>query len=170
MGFRMRKSFGPKGFRVNIGKKGISSVSFKIAPGLTINSKRGTTIGIPGTGISYNTGGKKKVKNVVSRRSVVQTTNSVTAAEKREIYQQRLTNMRAKTEIRKEYNREFKKFTGGYNKKAIIAIIVSFLLCITPLWPLGLLLSILSLTWFIVDTIIKIIKYNKHLKNLNKIH
>ncbi|MBZ9615269.1 DUF4236 domain-containing protein [Clostridium estertheticum] len=169
MGFRVKKSFGPKGFKINVGKKGISSVSLKIAPGLTINSKRGTTVGLPGTGISYNTGGKKKVRNVVSRKSVVQATNNVTAAEKQAIYQQRLTDMRAKTEIRKEYNRKFKEFTGGYNKKAIIAIIVSFVLCATPLWPLGLLLSIPLLTWLAIDTIIKIIKFNKHLKNLNGI-
>ncbi|MBU3216573.1 hypothetical protein LL033_18060 [Clostridium estertheticum] len=77
--------------------------------------------------------------------------------------------MKAKTEIRKEYNRKFKEFTGGYNKKAIIAIIISFVLCVTPLWPLGLLLSIPLLAWLAIDTIIKIIKFNKYLKNLNGI-
>ncbi|MCB2288703.1 DUF4236 domain-containing protein [Clostridium sp. CS001] len=60
MGLKVRKSFGPKGFKVNVGKNGFSSTSLKIAPGVTINSKRGLTVGIPGTGISYNAGGKKR--------------------------------------------------------------------------------------------------------------
>ncbi|MCB2300416.1 DUF4236 domain-containing protein [Clostridium tagluense] len=167
MGFRIKKSFGPKGFKINVGKNGITSASLKIAPGVTINSKRGVTVGIPGTGVSYNTGGKKKVKN--TSNNITSNTNNVTAAKKEEMYQQRLSDMRSKTEKQKEYNRKFKEFTGGYNKKAIIAIIISFVLCVTPLWPLGLLLALPSLLWFLIDTIIKTIKFNKHLKNLNEI-
>lgn len=58
MGLRMRKSFSiGKGARLNVGKKGIG-VSFG-TKGLrySINSsgRRTTTIGIPGTGISYST-------------------------------------------------------------------------------------------------------------------
>ncbi|MBU3179083.1 DUF4236 domain-containing protein [Clostridium estertheticum] len=155
MGFRIRKSFGPKGFKINVGKKGISSVSLKIAPGLTINSKRGTTVGIPGTGISYNTGGGKR-KSTPSRSMPKGNENN-------------MIEMNLKIQKQKEYNRNFKEFTGGYNKKAIIAIIVSFVLCVTPLWLLGLLLSIPLLAWLAIDTIIKIIKFNKHLKNLNGI-
>ncbi|MCB2288704.1 hypothetical protein LGK97_02865 [Clostridium sp. CS001] len=70
-----------------------------------------------------------------------------------------------KIERQKDYNQKFKEFTGGYNKKAIIAIIVSFALCATPLGPVGLLLVIPSLVWFIFDTILKVIKFNKHIKN-----
>lgn len=152
MGLRIRKSFGPKGFKINVGKKGFSSASIKIAPGITINSKRGTTIGIPGTGISYNTGVKKH-KNTFNNDS---SDKSIIAAERN-----------LKIEKQSEYNRKFKEFTGGYNKKAIIAITISLILCITPLWILGLLLSIPSLLWFAVDTIIKILKFNKHLKSIS---
>jgi hypothetical protein len=70
-----------------------------------------------------------------------------------------------KIELNKEsgkvFNRKFKEL-GGYNKKALIAIIVSLLLCVTPLWPFGLLLSIPSLIWFIVDTTSKVNKVKKH--------
>ena len=58
MGFRIRKSisFG-KGFRVNLGKSGITSVTFgkRGAPHIT-TGRRGTRFGtpvVPGTGISY---------------------------------------------------------------------------------------------------------------------
>ena len=153
MGFRVRKSFGPKGFKINVGKKGISSASLKIAPGLTINSKRGTTVGIPGTGISYNSGGRKR------KRATTNTTRNNTR-----IATNNASERNLKLEKQMEYNKKFKEFTGGYNKKAIIAIIVSFLLCVTPLWPLGLLLSLPSLIWILIDTVIKTTKFNKHLK------
>ena len=60
MGFRIRKSISlGKGVRVNLGKKGVSSVSFgkRGAPHVTVG-KRGTYVGasIPGTGISYSQG------------------------------------------------------------------------------------------------------------------
>ncbi|MBX4271861.1 hypothetical protein [Clostridium estertheticum] len=156
MGFRVRKSFGPKGFKINVGKKGITSASLKIAPGLTINSKRGTTIGIHGTGISYNTGGSKR-KGASSGN--VQKSNENNVAE-----------MNLKIQKQKEYNRGFKEFTGGYNKKAMILIAISFILCLTPLWVLGLLLSLPLLLWFLIDTIIKIIKFNKYLKKSKSVN
>lgn len=153
MGLKFKKSFGPKGFKINVGKKGISSASLKSAPGVTINSKRGTTIGIPGTGLSYNTGGgkakKKQSSNVSSSKRDVSTSSA---------------GMSLKAVKQKEYNRKFKEFTGGYNKKAIIAIIFSFLLCVTPLWPIGLILSMPLLAWLAIDTIVKIIKFKKYIK------
>lgn len=58
MGFRICKSISlGKGVRVNLGKKGVSSVTFgkRGAPHVTVG-KRGTYVGasIPGTGISYS--------------------------------------------------------------------------------------------------------------------
>ena len=67
MGMRFRKSFGSKGFRVNVSKSGIGySVGGK---GFRYTKKAGggsrTTTSIPGTGISYvkdsKTGRTKKV-------------------------------------------------------------------------------------------------------------
>ncbi len=58
MGFRFRQQIGPKWLKLNISKKGLSSASVKIAPGVTLNSKRGTTVGVPGTGMSYNFGNR----------------------------------------------------------------------------------------------------------------
>ena len=67
MGMRFRKSFGGKGFRVNVSKSGIGySVGGK---GFRYTKKAGggsrTTTSIPGTGISYvkdsKTGKTKKV-------------------------------------------------------------------------------------------------------------
>jgi hypothetical protein len=56
MGWRFRKSIGGKYFRVNIGKKGITSATFgkRGAPHVTVG-KNGTRVGssIPGTGIYY---------------------------------------------------------------------------------------------------------------------
>jgi hypothetical protein len=152
MGLKFRKSFGPKGFKVNVGKRGITSTSLKIAPGVTVNSKRGLTVGIPGTGLSYNTGGKKR------KTSFKNSTNNAAVNS---------ADRNLKIEKQKEYNRKFKEFTGGYNRKATIAIIVSFIICVTPLAALGVLLLIPSLIWFIVDTLLKVIKFNRHLKNLN---
>lgn len=143
MGFRFRQQIGPKGFKVNIGKRGISSVSARIAPGLTHNSKRGTTIGIPGTGISYNVG-NGRARNASASNGVDQ--------------QERLR-------ARLEYNRGWKEFTGGYSRKAMIAVAVSLVLCVTPLWPLGLVLSIPFLSWFAIDTLVKVFKYKKHLNS-----
>ncbi len=58
MGFRFRKQLGIfKGAKLNITKKGISSLSLG-KKGATINvGKQGAsqTIGIPGTGLSYRT-------------------------------------------------------------------------------------------------------------------
>lgn len=58
MGFRFRKSFRiAPGIRINISKKGLSSVSLG-GRGATVNvgSDRGArlTVGIPGTGVSYS--------------------------------------------------------------------------------------------------------------------
>ena len=57
MGFRFRKSIKLfPGFRINISKKGVSSVSIG-QRGATLNvGEHGTraTVGIPGTGISYS--------------------------------------------------------------------------------------------------------------------
>jgi len=147
MGFKFNKSIGPKGFKINIGKKGISSASAKIAPGVTLNSKRGATVGIPGTGISYNTGGRKS-QNA-----------STPPHESQATYQQ----SQARLNARLEYNRGWKEFTGGYNRKAMIAVGVCLVLCVTPLWPLGLVLSIPSLLWFVIDTLGKVFRYKRYL-------
>lgn len=58
MGFRLRRSFGPRGFKVNVTKNGISSVSIGGKGGtanVPIGRKGGTrtTVGIPGTGLSW---------------------------------------------------------------------------------------------------------------------
>jgi hypothetical protein len=52
VGFRFRKRIGP--FKLNIGKKGFSSISIKLFKCITYNTKRGLTLRIPGTGLSYN--------------------------------------------------------------------------------------------------------------------
>lgn len=57
MGFRFRKSVRVGGARVNIGRRGVTSVSFG-KRGRSINvSRRGVrpTFGLPGTGLSYRT-------------------------------------------------------------------------------------------------------------------
>jgi hypothetical protein len=59
MGFRFRKSFGPRGLKINLSKNGISSVSIGRAP-FTVNVPVGrsggirTTASIPGTGLSWS--------------------------------------------------------------------------------------------------------------------
>lgn len=62
MGFKFRKSIKLlPGVKLNLGKKGISSVSIG-KRGATVNiNKNGvqTTLGIPGTGISYKSKRKK---------------------------------------------------------------------------------------------------------------
>jgi len=78
MGLRFRKQIGPKGLKLNIGKKGINSTSIKIAKGITYNSKRGLTVGIPGTGFSYNFCGKKSriflnSMNIIRRATYIKT-------------------------------------------------------------------------------------------------
>lgn len=65
MGWRFRKSFKIlPGVRVNVGKKGISSVSVGKRGASVSVGKRGThaNVGIPGTGLSYRTkiGGKRQ--------------------------------------------------------------------------------------------------------------
>ena len=68
MGFNFRKSFKiAPGVRLNVGKKGISSVSVG-GKGARINvGKKGTrtTVGLPGTGLSYSSykPHKKTVQN-----------------------------------------------------------------------------------------------------------
>ena len=62
MGFRFRKSFGTGPFKVTMSKSGIGySVGGK---GFRVTKKASggtrTTVGIPGTGISYSTDSKKK--------------------------------------------------------------------------------------------------------------
>lgn len=64
MGFSFRKSIKIfPGFRVNIGKRGVSaSIGVR---GATLNiGRRGvkTTVGMPGTGISYSSSAKKTAK------------------------------------------------------------------------------------------------------------
>ena len=59
MGFRFRKSFGPRGLKVNITKNGISSVSIGRAPftvNIPVNRSGGvrTTASIPGSGLSWS--------------------------------------------------------------------------------------------------------------------
>ncbi len=61
MGFRYRRSINlGSGVRLNVSKRGLSSVSIG-KPGSTLNfGRRGVqaTVGLPGTGLSYTTGGK----------------------------------------------------------------------------------------------------------------
>ncbi len=61
MGFRYRRSINlGSGVRLNVSKRGLSSVSVG-RPGSTLNlGRRGVraTVGLPGTGLSYTTGGK----------------------------------------------------------------------------------------------------------------
>ena len=67
MGFRFRKSFKiAPGVKLNINKKSFGLTIGKRGAHYTINSKgkRTTSIGIPGTGLSYTStcGGRKKKK------------------------------------------------------------------------------------------------------------
>jgi hypothetical protein len=156
MGFRIRKSVGTKHIKANIGKKGYSSTSIKIAKGVTYNTKRGLTIGIPGTGVSYNFGKKKAA------------TNNLTTKERTMMLQQEIDNRKAKYEKNAEFTKTFHEVTSGYNKKAIIAMLISFVLCVTPLWPLGLLMAFASILWFVIDLLIKLIKTKLYLKNAHK--
>ena len=63
MGFSFRKSISiAKGIRLNIGKKGVSSISIG-KRGASVNvSKSGprARVGVPGTGMSYTTGDSKR--------------------------------------------------------------------------------------------------------------
>lgn len=99
MGFKFRKQIGPKGFKINIGRRGISSVSTRIAPGITHNSSRGLTLSVPGTGMSYN------VRQEPSQNAFSPVGES-----------------QAKLNQRIGYNRGWKEFTGGYSGKAMIAV------------------------------------------------
>ena len=62
MGFHFRRSFTiAPGIRLNVGKRGVST---SIGPrGATVNlrgSKVRTTVGVPGTGVSYSEQGRTK--------------------------------------------------------------------------------------------------------------
>lgn len=80
MGFRIRKSFGTKGFRVNISKSGIGySVGTKGARiTKTASGRTRTTASIPGTGISYTSesGGKRKATQEKAANNQQQANNS----------------------------------------------------------------------------------------------
>ena len=62
-----------------------------------------------------------------------------------------------------EINKNFKEVGGG-NKKALGAVIICFILCLTPLFMLGILLLIPSVLWFIIDTIKKGAEVKKRMK------
>ena len=66
-------------------------------------------------------------------------------------------------EKRIETNKHFKE-VGGYNKKALGAVIICFILCLTPLFMLGLLFLIPSALWFIIDTLKKGAEVKKRIK------
>lgn len=74
MGFRIRKSFGGKYFRVNISKSGIG-YSYGV-PGFRkthlSNGRNRTTASIPGTGISYVTESKGVKKNSNTKNNRIQ--------------------------------------------------------------------------------------------------
>ncbi|MDR3598505.1 hypothetical protein [Clostridium sp.] len=100
-----------------------------------------------------------------SRKVIVELIEDVTI--KNESLTDKLNNwsaeMRAKNkENQTELNRQFKEVTGGYNKKAITAIIISFVA--TFLFPPISLICIFSLIWFLVDIILKSIKFRKYMK------
>jgi hypothetical protein len=59
MGFRFRKWLSSKGLKLYEGKKGVTSTSYRIAKGITYNTKRGLTIEIPGTDLKYNFGKRR---------------------------------------------------------------------------------------------------------------
>ncbi len=153
MGLRLRKTLGTKHIKANISKKGYSSTSIKIAKGITYNTKRGLTLSVPGTGVSYNFGKKKALNTKV----VAKTANHSAA-----------NNINIRAEKQKEYNKNLKEFTGGCNKIAIVAMIISFIICLTPIWPLGLFLLLFTAIWFTIDSIVKMVKFNKHLKETTK--
>ena len=59
MGFRFRRRIGPKGFKINVSKNGISSISLGgrgFSYNIPVNRKGGarTTVGIPGSGMSWS--------------------------------------------------------------------------------------------------------------------
>ena len=67
MGFRFRKSFKiAPGVKLNIGKKGVGvSVGGKgFRTSVNTSGRRTTTVGIPGTGLSYTTTSSSKKKSV----------------------------------------------------------------------------------------------------------
>lgn len=85
MGFRFRKRFNLiPGVKVNISKKGFSSVSVG-RPGMTYNiplqgnRKNRLTVGVPGTGMSYQTNFPKKPQGK-TKPSIPKTRNSLTDA------------------------------------------------------------------------------------------
>lgn len=105
MGLRFRKSFKiAPGVRVNLGKKsaGISLGTKGARVSFNTKGRRTTTVGIPGTGISYSTssGGKKKKqtkKKIVSTNNAVRTTPSASKQ-----------NLKEKTEKKTAYTTYYK--------------------------------------------------------------
>ena len=82
MGFRFRKSFKiAPGVKVNFGKKGVGTSLGGKGFRVSINSsgRRTTTVGIPGTGISYSSskGGKKRRKTSSRKTSTKNYSNNV---------------------------------------------------------------------------------------------
>ena len=86
MGFRFRKSFKiAPGVKFNVNKKSVGLTFGKRGAHFTVNSKgkRTTSVGIPGTGLSYTTssGGKKsKRKSNTKQQAVANTTANTTKA------------------------------------------------------------------------------------------
>jgi len=154
MGFRYRKQFKIGGVKFNVGKNGITSTSVKVAPGVTLNSKRGLTVGIPGTGMSYNTGGTKARKPTAKALSEA---NTAKVLEHEKVLERK--------RVKKEYNKGWTEFTGGYNKNAKIAIAVSIAICLTPFSQLGTFLLISSVVWLTIDASKKTRMYKEHLRN-----
>ena len=81
MGFNFRKSFKiAPGVRLNVGKKGISSVSVGGKGARVSVGKKGTrtTISAPGTGLSYSSykPHKSKVQKQTTQNNLMSSTNS----------------------------------------------------------------------------------------------
>lgn len=82
MGFRFRRSFKvAPGFRVNLGKKGASVSVGKRGARYTVSTsgRRTTTVGIPGTGLSYSTSstsGKNRSRSTLHSNSTAQISQS----------------------------------------------------------------------------------------------
>lgn len=80
MGFNFRKSLKiAPGVRLNITKKGISSVSLG-GKGARVNlGKKGTktTVGLPGTGLSYSSFSPKQTKRETARRDSINSSTNM---------------------------------------------------------------------------------------------
>lgn len=84
MGFRFRKSFKiAPGIKFNVNKKSVGLTVGKRGAHFTVNSKgkRTTSVGIPGTGLSYTTssGGKKSKRKSTAKQQPVAKTTANTA-------------------------------------------------------------------------------------------